>query len=88
LSAELLAHPGLVLLTREECGLCDEMRCALQALQATTLLPHIALVDVDSDAILQRRYGLQIPVLLLDGSPVCRARLDEAALLDALKRRR
>ncbi|NJO13696.1 MAG: glutaredoxin family protein [Gammaproteobacteria bacterium] len=40
----------------------------------------LAVVDVDSDAQLLRRYGLKVPVLLLDGEPVCHGRLDLAEL--------
>ena len=32
---------------------------------------RLRLLDVDSDPELQRRYGLKIPVLLLDAVPVC-----------------
>jgi hypothetical protein len=48
-------------------------------------LPLIQLVDVDSDPQLQRRYGLKIPVLLLDRVPICSVRLDSQALLQALR---
>ena len=79
------APPGaLVLLTRPECGLCEQMRAELAALAARTALPPVRLLDVDSDAQLRRRYGLKIPVLLLAGIPVCSVRLDEAQLLAAL----
>ena len=45
----------------------------------------MTLVDVDSDPLLQRRYGLKIPVLLLAGTPVCSGALDEQALREALR---
>ncbi|MGH8205322.1 MAG: glutaredoxin family protein, partial [Steroidobacteraceae bacterium] len=78
------ARAGLVLLTRAECGLCEQMHAALLRLSTRVPLPPITLVDVDADPQLQRRWGLKIPVLLLDGSPVCRTRLDEQALSEAL----
>jgi hypothetical protein len=74
----------LVLLMRPDCGLCEQMHTALLALDAGLALPPIVLVDVDEDPQLQRRWGLKIPVLLLDGSPVCLTRLDEQALREAL----
>jgi hypothetical protein len=77
----------LTLLTRAECGLCEDMLNELQALRARHELPPIRLLDVDSDPQLQRRYGLKIPVLLLDQVPVCSARLDQAELLRALRDR-
>jgi hypothetical protein len=48
----------------------------LQTLGRTTPLPPIEVVDVDSDPVLTRRHGLDVPVLLLDGTVVCRHRLD------------
>jgi hypothetical protein len=48
----------------------------LQTLGRMTPLPPIDVVDVDSDPVLTRRHGLDVPVLLLDGTVVCRHRLD------------
>ena len=75
----------LQLLTRAGCTLCDEMHEDLAALGAEHPLPPIALVDVDSDPQLQRRWGWKVPVLLLDGSRVCEARLDRGELLRLLR---
>jgi len=72
---------------REECELCEQMGAALASLARRVALPAVARADVDSDPQWQRRYGLQVPVLLLDGTPVCRTRLDESELLSALRRR-
>ena len=76
----------LTLLTRAECGLCEALQEELEQLRQTRSLPQLRLVDVDSDPTLQRRYGLHIPVLLLDGVEVCRHRLDSAELLRLLRR--
>ena len=78
--------PTLTLLTRAECGLCEEMHVALQALGRRAALPPITIVDVDSDAQLQRRYGLKIPVLLLGAALVCSQHLDASELLRLLER--
>jgi hypothetical protein len=48
-------------------------------------LPPIDVLDVDSDAELVRRYGLNVPVLLLDGIVVCRHRLDVPELKRLLR---
>ena len=63
------------------------MLTELRALATTTALPPIDVVDVDSDPVLQRRHGLDVPVLLLDGSVVCRHRLDAAELKRLLRSR-
>lgn len=64
------------------------MLAELQALGLTHALPPIDVVDVDSDPELTRRYRLHVPVLLLDGTVVCRHRLDREELLRLLRPRR
>ena len=75
------------LLSRPDCGLCDEFRAELALLAQTTELPPVETMDVDSDPELARRYGLDIPVLLLDGVRVCQHRLDASELLRLLRPR-
>ncbi|HVW68261.1 MAG TPA: glutaredoxin family protein [Steroidobacteraceae bacterium] len=75
----------LTVVHRQECDLCDEMLEELQALGRTMELPPIDIVDVDSDPVLQRRHGLDVPVLLLDGTVVCRHRLDVPELKRLLR---
>jgi predicted thioredoxin/glutaredoxin len=76
---------GLTLLTRAECELCEQMLHELTLLGRQHALPTVELRDVDGDPDLQRRYGLKIPVLLIDGALVCSGRLDPAELLRLLK---
>jgi hypothetical protein len=73
------------LLTRAGCELCEEMLAELQLFCAGREA-SIELVDVDSDPKLRRRFGLRIPVLLLDGEPVCHARFDAAEVGRLLER--
>jgi predicted thioredoxin/glutaredoxin len=61
------------------------MLVELQALGRATHLPPIEVVDVDADPILKRRHGLDVPVLLLDGTVVCRHRLDAGELKRLLR---
>ena len=77
----------LTLVHRPDCELCDQMRAELAALGRRELLPPVTLVDVDADPQLQRRHGLHVPVLLLDGAVVCRQRLDAVELLRFLRPR-
>jgi len=79
--------PRLRLLSRPDCGLCDEFRTELEQLGRTVALPAIEVVDVDSDPHLARRHGLDVPVLLLDEVRVCQHRLDAAELLRLLRPR-
>jgi predicted thioredoxin/glutaredoxin len=80
-----MSPPVLTVVHRHDCELCDEMLLELRALGRATELPPIEVVDVDSDPVLQRRHGLDVPVLLLDGSVVCRHRLDVAELKRLLR---
>ena len=77
----------LTLLHRQDCELCDQMAAELTALARRHSLPPLDRVDVDTDPDLQRRHGLDVPVLLLDGSVVCRHRLDAPELLRILRPR-
>lgn len=77
----------LVVMHRRECGLCDDMLADLERLRASVDLPPVEVVDVDSDSELHRKYGLSVPVLLLDGTVVCRHRLDAAELVRLLGQR-
>jgi predicted thioredoxin/glutaredoxin len=61
------------------------MLSELNTLGRTLPLPPIDIIDVDSDPVLQRRHGLHVPVLLLDGSVVCRHRLDPDELRRLLR---
>jgi predicted thioredoxin/glutaredoxin len=61
------------------------MLAELQALGQAMALPPIEVVDVDADPFLKRRHGLDVPVLLLDGTVVCRHRLDPEELKRLLR---
>ena len=75
---------GLVVLSREGCGLCQDMLHALAELERSQAIPPVTVVDVDSDAELARRFGLKVPVLLLDGTAICHYTLNSKELLRLL----
>lgn len=71
--------PGkLTLYHRHDCHLCDQMLAEIRALYGDGL--DIELVDVASDAALDERYGLVIPVLAAGGRELCHGRLDRERL--------
>jgi len=76
-----LLPAGLVVLSREGCGLCEEMLHALAEFERTKAIPAVTIIDVDSSAELARSYGLKVPVLLLDGSVICHYTLNSHELL-------
>jgi hypothetical protein len=67
------------LLSRDGCELCDDMLAELEQFCAGRNV-SIEVVDVDTDRGLRARYGHQVPVLLMDGEPVCHARFDASAV--------
>ncbi len=77
--------PQLSLVTRDDCHLCEELQLEYAALRQRYPLPPLTLVDADADPALLQRYGLKVPVLLLDGVPVCHYRLDSTELLRLLR---
>lgn len=77
----------MLLLTRPDCGLCEQFEQELASLAGELALPPLVRLDVDSDPELARRHGLDIPVLLWGGVKVCQHRLDRAELLRLLRPR-
>ena len=75
----------LTVVHRQDCDLCDEMVAALAALNHKIRLPPVKIVDVDGNPELARRYGLNVPVLLLDGTVVCKHHLDAEELIRLLR---
>jgi hypothetical protein len=53
---------ALVLFTRQGCCLCEGLEEKLLALDPP---PALRVVDVDTDPVLQGRYGMTVPVLAL-----------------------
>lgn len=72
---------GLVVVSREGCGLCEDMLHGLAELERAQALPPVTVVDVDSDPELVRQFGLKVPVLLLDGSVICHYTLNSNEVL-------
>lgn len=60
-------RPEVVVYTRAGCGLCRRAE-ALVAREATGA--DVSHVDVDGDEALVRRYGVRVPVVLVDGAEV------------------
>ena len=76
----------LTLYSRPGCHLCDEMKALVQrvtsALQAPATIEEI---DISADPALEARYGLEIPVLLIDGRKAAKYRVTEETLTRLLR---
>jgi hypothetical protein len=77
---------GLVVLSREGCGLCLDMLHELAELERAQSLPVVTVIDVDTDPELATQFGLKVPVLLLDGSVICHYTLNSNEVLRLIRR--
>ena len=66
----LYSHPG--------CHLCDDMKATVERVVRSMPEPiAIEEVDISTDSALEARYGLEIPVLLVNGKKAAKYRLTE-----------
>lgn len=76
----------LCVLSRSWCHLCDELLAALAPIAARHDA-RIEVIDVESDAQLEARWGELVPVVLTeDHEPLCHYHLDERAVRAYLER--
>ena len=75
----------LTLYTRPGCHLCDDLKAILLRLRRRQAFA-LTEIDISGDPALERQYGHDIPVLLLDGVETARHRIDEADLMRRLTR--
>jgi len=76
---------ALTIYSRPGCHLCDDMKAvvkrAVNRLAQTSSEPiAVDEVDITTDAQLESLYGLEIPVLLLDGRKIAKYRIGEDEL--------
>ena len=76
----------LTIYSRPGCHLCDEMKAVVHRVSVSIPL-SLDEVDISGDAELERLYGLEIPVLMIDGKKVAKYRIAEAELLRIVTRR-
>lgn len=73
----------LTLMFREYCGLCHQMRDALQPYQQQYGF-DLNVVEIDDFPELEQKYNELVPVLLHGDTEICHYHLDETALLAVL----
>jgi thioredoxin-like negative regulator of GroEL len=76
----------LTLYSRPGCHLCEDMKAVIARVTAP-LGGSVALheVDISGDPDLDARYGLEIPVLMIDGRKAAKYRVTEEALTRLLQ---
>ena len=79
--------PVLVIYTRKDCCLCDEMKNVIREVAAHTAL---ALEEIDVDGSLETRekYGSEVPVLFINGRKSFKYRVTRRQLEKKLNGRR
>jgi glutaredoxin len=75
----------VVLYGRVDCELCDEMKTVVDEVRREVPFTF-EVVDVGRDSALEAAYGLEIPVLVIDGRKAFKHRVDTAALRRRLRR--
>jgi glutaredoxin len=76
----------ITIYSRPGCHLCDEMKSLVHQLAASFPL-SVEEIDISDSEELEALYGLEIPVLLINGRKAAKFRITEAALRRALAER-
>lgn len=74
----------LTIYSKPGCHLCDEMKATISLV--VTSRPDITVdeVDISTDPALVERYGLEIPVLMIEGRKIAKYRISEEELTKRL----
>ena len=81
----------LTLYSKPGCHLCDDMKALVHRVIATHANPRAMTldeIDISTDPALLDRYGLEIPVLMIDGKKVAKYRVSEEELRRMLEARK
>lgn len=73
-----MVRARLVLYSRADCRLCDEMLAVLRSRLGAEF--PVIIIDVDGDPALKAQFGEHVPVLVAGETELCRHRLDAAKL--------
>jgi hypothetical protein len=69
----------LTVYSRPGCHLCDEMMAVIEHVVHGTAWT-VETIDISTDVELEARYGLEIPVLLVNGQKAAKYRVSEPEL--------
>ena len=75
---------SLTLYSRPGCHLCDEMKVVVARVAGAIPL-SLQEIDISTDPTLEARYGLEIPVLLVEGKKAAKYTVTETELTRLLK---
>jgi len=69
----------LVIYTRKDCCLCDEMKAVIHQVAAHTPLA-LEEIDIDGSPEIQEKYGGEVPVLFINGRKAFKYRVTRGEL--------
>ena len=72
-------RPNLIIYSRPGCHLCEVMKAVVERVGRTVPI-RLDEIDISRDPELESRYGLEIPVLMIDGMKVAKYRVSEEEL--------
>lgn len=78
----------LTIYSKPGCHLCDEMKAVVHRVIDSRADSPLDEIDISTDPSLLDRYGLEVPVLLIDGFKVAKYRVSEEELTRMLEARR
>jgi glutaredoxin-like protein DUF836 len=79
---------ALTIYSRPGCHLCDEMKTIVRRVARSVTGPiTIEEIDISADPELESRYGVEIPVLLVDGKKAAKYRISEEELMRIVRDR-
>jgi len=76
--------PHVKVMSRRQCCLCEEAKVVVEALSEQGLCSWET-VDVDRDKGLLVRYGMDVPVILVDDQPTFKHRVTAGELSNRLQ---
>jgi glutaredoxin len=76
----------LTLFSRPGCHLCEVMKDLVRPVAARTGI-RLQEVDITGNPQLEADYGLEVPVLLLDGTKIAKYRITEEELTRSIEAR-
>ena len=77
---------NVTIYSRPGCHLCDDMKDLVRKV-ARTIPLTLEDIDIYGDDELEEKYGLEIPVLFVEGERVASVRITEDALVRILTKR-
>ena len=76
----------LVLYTRRDCELCGEMEAVLDEVLPRFSAASLRRIEIDGDAALEAQFGLEVPVLFVNGRKAFKYRCTPRELRKRLER--